>query len=75
VREVPPDFLSTARSAPAFASVDVDLRFDKPELQVGINRNRAQSLGISVPDVTETLQSALGGQRFGYFVNQKMPHD
>lgn len=68
MRRVLPEFLETARADPAFTSVDVDLRFNKPELQVNIDRNRAQSLGISVRDVTETLQAALSGQRFGYFI-------
>ncbi|HEX2101512.1 MAG TPA: efflux RND transporter permease subunit, partial [Candidatus Synoicihabitans sp.] len=50
-----PQFLDAARDDPTFTSVDADLRFNKPELQLTIDRNRAQTLGISVLDVAETL--------------------
>ena len=33
-----------------------------------INREKAQTLGVSVRDVAQTLQLALSGQRFGYFM-------
>jgi HAE1 family hydrophobic/amphiphilic exporter-1/multidrug efflux pump len=46
----------------------VNLKFDKPELYVTINREKAQSLGVSVLDVAQTLQLSLSGQRFGYFL-------
>lgn len=63
-----PRFLDAARADPTFSFVDVDLRFNKPELVVSIDRDRAQSLGVSVKDIAETLQLTLGGQRYGYFI-------
>src|SRR5690606_7164496 len=33
-----------------------------------IDRDRAQALGVSTLDIAQTLQAALSGQRFGYFV-------
>jgi multidrug efflux pump len=68
LREALPDFLDAARADPTFAFVDVNLRFNKPELQVGIERDQAQTLGVSVRDIAQTLQATLGGQRFGYFI-------
>ncbi len=68
LEEVVPGFLDAARNDPTFTFVDVDLRFNKPELVVSIDRNRAQSLGVSVSDIAETLQLTLGGQRYGYFI-------
>jgi multidrug efflux pump len=68
LREVLPRFMEEARQAPEFAFVDVNLKFDRPELQVEIDRDRAQSLGVSVLDVSRTLQLALSGQRYGYFI-------
>jgi len=35
---------------------------------VTIDREKAQSLGVSVLDVAQTLQLSLSGQRFGYFL-------
>jgi multidrug efflux pump subunit AcrB len=51
-----------------FSNVDVNLKFNKPEINVTINREKAESLGVSVLDVAQTLQLSLSGQRFGYFM-------
>src|SRR5690606_29008533 len=53
---------------PTFSNSDLNLKFNKPEIYVTINREKAQSLGVSVRDVAQTLQLALSGQRFGYFM-------
>jgi multidrug efflux pump len=65
---VVPKFLEEARKNPIFANVDVNLKFNKPELQVIIDRLKAAELGVSVLDVSQTLQLALSGRRFGYFL-------
>lgn len=66
--EALPGFVDKARESPVFAAVDVDLKFNKPELQIDIDRERARSLGVSAIDVAQTLQLALSGQRFSYFI-------
>jgi multidrug efflux pump len=63
-----PGFLDAARNDPTFTFVDTNLRFNKPELRIEIDRNRAQALGVSVRDVAETLQFTLGDQRYGFFI-------
>lgn len=63
-----PQFLDAARQDPTFANVDVDLKFNKPEIQVTIDRLKAAELGISVLDIGQTLQLALSGRRFSYFL-------
>ncbi|MCU0305337.1 MAG: efflux RND transporter permease subunit [Thermoanaerobaculales bacterium] len=68
LEEVLPRFLAAAEADPTFDFVDVDLKFDKPELQVTIDRERAQDLGISALRIAQTLQLALSEQRLGYFV-------
>lgn len=62
-----PKFLEAASKDPAFSRVDVNLKFNKPELQVTIDRDKARSLGVSVYDIAQTMQLALSGQRLGYF--------
>ena len=52
---------------PTFTNTDVNLKFNKPELNVSIDRDKAQSLGVSVKDVAQTLQLSLSEQRFAYF--------
>ncbi len=68
LQEVLPPFLSAAAADPTFTFVDVNLKFDKPELRVEIDRERAQDLGISALRIAQTLQLALSEQRLGYFV-------
>lgn len=70
IRQVLPKFLDTAGSNPVFQGVDVDLKFNKPELRVNIDRLKASQLGISVDDISETLQLALSNLRLGYFTKQ-----
>jgi HAE1 family hydrophobic/amphiphilic exporter-1/multidrug efflux pump len=68
LREKIPLFMDEAAKNPAFDVTDVNLKFNKPEVYVTIDRDKAQNLGISVIDVAETLQLSLSGQRFGYFM-------
>lgn len=65
-----PEFLERASASGIFSRVDVDLKFNKPELRVDIDRERAQSLGVSARDIGETLNLALAEQRFGYFLKE-----
>ncbi|MBE2215982.1 MAG: efflux RND transporter permease subunit [Opitutaceae bacterium] len=67
--EVLPEFLEQARRSPAFAFVDSDLKFNKPELEVRIERAKAQTMGVSALDIAQTMQASLSGQRFGYFIH------
>ncbi len=68
LREYLPKFVDAARQDPAFSIVDVNLKFNKPELEVSIDRQRARDLGVSVMDIAQTIQSAFSGQRFGFFI-------
>ncbi|SDQ51301.1 efflux RND transporter permease subunit [Flagellimonas zhangzhouensis] len=63
-----PEFMAEAEKDPTFSFVDVNLKFNKPEIYVTIDREKAESLGVSVRDVAQTLQLSLSGQRFGYFL-------
>ena len=63
-----PLFMEEAAKNPTFSITDVNLKFNKPEINVTINREKAESLGISVSDIAQTLQLSLSGQRFGYFM-------
>ena len=68
LREKIPQFMDEADADPTFSMVDVNLKFDKPEINITIDREKAQSLGVSVLDIAQTLQLSLSGQRFGYFM-------
>ncbi len=68
LREILPAFMAKVQDNPVFAMADVDLKFTKPELQIVINRDKANLLGVSTQNIGQTLQLALSGQRFGYFI-------
>ncbi|WP_339921464.1 efflux RND transporter permease subunit [uncultured Flavobacterium sp.] len=65
-----PVFMDEVDNDPTFSMSDVNLKFNKPELNVTIDREKAESLGISVIDIAQTLQLSLSGQRFGYFMKK-----
>jgi multidrug efflux pump len=68
LREILPEFMAEVNDNPIFVMPDVNLKFTKPELQIEINRDKANLLGISTQNIGQTLQLALSGQRFGYFI-------
>lgn len=63
-----PEFMDAVNDDPTFSITDVNLKFNKPEVYVNIDREKALSLGVSILDVAQTLQMSLSGQRFGYFM-------
>lgn len=68
LKEVIPRFMDQANESSAFQVVDLNLKFNKPELSIQIDRDRARALGVSVRDIAESLQLLFSGQRFGYFI-------
>lgn len=67
LQEKIPLFMDEIGKNPIFTNTDVNLKFNKPELNVSIDRNKAQDLGVSILDVAQTLQLSLSAQRFAYF--------
>jgi len=63
-----PSFLEAAQKRPELRFVDADLKVNREETAVSVNRERAAELGVSALDVARTLQLTFGDQRFGYFV-------
>jgi multidrug efflux pump len=70
LKEALPRFLEAANANPVFQGVDADLKFNKPELRIFIDRLKATSMGISISDVTEALQLALSNRRLGFFTRE-----
>jgi multidrug efflux pump len=68
LKSILPKFLEEAQKNPTFNSVDVDLKFNKPELRLNIDRLRASELGVSVTDISELMQLSLSNRRLGYFI-------
>jgi hydrophobe/amphiphile efflux-1 (HAE1) family protein len=67
IRASLPKFLEEVNRSPVFQTPDVNLKFNKPQIDLSIDRDRARSLGVSVINIAQTLQLALSGGRFSYF--------
>ena len=68
IRAVLPEFLDEANKSPILDGVDADLKFNKPELRVNIDRLRASELGVSVDNISQALELAYSDRRLGYFL-------
>lgn len=67
LEEVLPKFMAKVNENPTFQMADVDLKFSKPEARVVMNRDKANVMGVSTKELSQTLQYGLSGQRMGYF--------
>jgi multidrug efflux pump len=65
-----PKFIEETRQSKILANADADLKFNKPELRVQIDRLKAAQLGVTVNDISETLQMAYSNRRLGYFTKE-----
>jgi len=53
--------LRDARGSNVLQNIRVSYEVNKPELRIGIDRQRAASLGVSIEDISRTLQILFGG--------------
>lgn len=68
IKTVIPKFLEEARKDKTFQNVDVNLKFNKPEIELTIDRLKARDLGLNISDVADVVQSAFSGRRLAYFI-------
>jgi multidrug efflux pump len=67
IRSVLPRLMDEVNKSSILQNADVNLKFNKPQIDISIDRDRARSLGVSIVDIAQTLQLAFSGQRFSYF--------
>lgn len=60
---------------PGFINVDSDLKLNKPQLNVTINRDKAADVGAGVDDIGRTLQTLLGGLQVTRYKEQGEQYD
>lgn len=68
LRTIIPKFLEEAKDDKTFQNVDVNLKFNKPEVDVTIDRIKAREFGLTVTDIASVLQNAYSGRRLAYFI-------
>jgi hydrophobe/amphiphile efflux-1 (HAE1) family protein len=69
LKAIIPKFLEEVRKDKTFQNPDVNLKFNKPEVQLTIDRMKARDLGLSTSDVAEVVSSAFSGRRLAYYIN------
>ena len=67
IYDVTQKMLADARKSGQFYYVDSDLKFSSPQINIDIDRNKAQQLGISMQDAANTLSVMLGGGYLNFF--------
>jgi len=63
-----PKFIAEARKDKTFSNVDVNLKFNKPEVDITLDRMKIKALGLSTNDVISAMQAAFSGGRLAYFI-------
>ncbi|MEI7785605.1 MAG: efflux RND transporter permease subunit [Betaproteobacteria bacterium] len=56
-------FLDEMAKNPGIVQPDIDLRLNKPELRIDVDREKAADLGVSVEVVARALETTLGGRQ------------
>jgi multidrug efflux pump len=67
LNEVAQAVLTKARASGMFFFIDADLKLDKPQATVVVDRDKIAALGLTQADVGNALGSALGGGYVNYF--------
>jgi multidrug efflux pump len=67
--------IAEASKNPGLQNLDSDLRLDKPELKVAVNRDKISDVGASVEVVGRTLETMLGGRQVTRFKKDGEQYD
>lgn len=68
LKDIIPKFLEEVRKDKTFSNADVNLKFNKPEVQLSVDRMKIKDLGLSTADVISAVQAAFSGGRMAYFI-------
>ncbi|CAO3427756.1 efflux RND transporter permease subunit [Azospirillum argentinense] len=67
--------MAEARKFPGLTNLDTDLKLNKPELRITIDRDKAADLGVDVETVGRTLETLLGGRQVTRFKKEGKQYD
>ena len=75
IKDVIPKFLEAARNDKTFQNVDVNLKFNKPEILMTFDRIKIKDLALTTQDVVSAVQGAFSGRRLAYFTMNGRQYD
>ncbi|MEK6683078.1 MAG: efflux RND transporter permease subunit [Nitrospirota bacterium] len=67
--------LAKARTFPGLVNMDSDLKLNKPQLTVKLNREKTADVGVEVEAVGRTLETLLGGRQVTRFKREGEQYD
>ena len=67
--------LAKARQSKAIANPDTDLRLNKPQLAIDIDREKASAIGVEIDTIGRTLETLLGGRQVTRFKREGKQYD
>ena len=59
--------MARAREYPGLVNLDTDLKLNKPQFKVTVNRDKAANVGVTIADIGRTLETLLGGREVTRF--------
>lgn len=75
LQKVTNQFLGELAKNPGLQNVDTDLKLNKPQLAVQIDRDKAADLGVPVETIGRTLETMLGGRQVTRFKRDGEQYD
>jgi multidrug efflux pump len=73
--DVMPKLMGEVYQNPKLTFQNPDFKVNRPEIGITIDRQRAAQLGISTQEIGRTLQLALSGRRYGYFIHNDRQYE
>lgn len=67
--------VAKAREYPGFINLDTDLKLNKPQLSVQVDREKVADVGADVAEIGRTLESMLGGRQVTRFKQNGKQYD
>ncbi|MGQ0658327.1 MAG: efflux RND transporter permease subunit [Chromatiales bacterium] len=67
--------LARLREYPGLTNLDGDLKLNKPQLSVNVDRDKAADVGVEVDAIGRTLESLLGGRQVTRFKREGEQYD
>lgn len=67
--------VAEAARNPGFVGVDTDLRLNKPELNITVNRDRAADMGVSIDAIGRAIETMMGGRQVTRFKREGDQYD
>ena len=69
------DIIGEASESPALTAVESDLKLNKPQLKVSVNRDKAAGLKVDMASLGHTLETMLGGRQVTRFKQNGKQYD